>query len=281
MHSKLQLILIRIYFTIVSRLFPSMAVKSAHKLFHYPINTKRRYENEKSLPKAEKFDIPLYKDVTLQGYRWGNDRHPIVLLVHGWSTTSRSMSHFTEALLKHHYQVISYDALRHGQTKGQLSDLANWADSVHAVLKQVGKVECIIAHSFGGAAVTVASRLGLHTKKLVFIAPIHNVSTVANSFAKHLHIPLTIVDKMREYTWNKNKQGFQKYGESWADIFDSTFHVPTLIFHDKEDREISIEHSQILCQKWTWAILKTTTRLGHRKILDDESVVKETLAFLS
>ena len=31
---------------------------------------------------------------------------------------------------------------------------------------------------------------------------------------------------------------------------------------------------------WTWVTLKQTNRLGQRAILDDETVVKETLAFI-
>ena len=122
MHNRLQLTVIRIYFTIVSRLFPSLAVASAHKLFHYPVNTKRKNRNEVPLPAPDKFDIALYDDLTLQGYRWGDRSHPKVLLVHGWSTTSRSMSHFTDIFLKNNYQVISYDALRHGASKGKFSE---------------------------------------------------------------------------------------------------------------------------------------------------------------
>ncbi|WP_295418891.1 alpha/beta hydrolase [Sulfurovum sp.] len=280
MHHPIQLKLIRLYFAIVSRLFPSLAVVSAHRLFHYPVNTTRKYRNELSLPKAEKFTIPLYKNVTLQGYKWGNEADPSVLLVHGWSTTSRSMSHFIHALLEANYQVITYDALRHGETKAELSDLANWADSVRAALKQTGQVECIIAHSFGSAAVTVASKLGLNTKKLVLIAPIHNVITVSSSFAKRLGIPPAIVEKMRDYTWEQNRQRFELYGKDWNDLFNSSFHVPTLIFHDKGDREIGIEHSHALCQKWPWAVLRETTGLGHRKILDDEEIIEKTLDFI-
>jgi len=114
MHSPLQVKLIRFYFRLVAPLFPKLAVYSAHKLFHYPVNSKRKNRNELPLPTPKLFDIPLYKDVTLQGYSWGEVNHPKVLLVHGWSTTSQSMTHFTDALLKSHYQVISYDALRHG-----------------------------------------------------------------------------------------------------------------------------------------------------------------------
>jgi pimeloyl-ACP methyl ester carboxylesterase len=280
MHHPLQIKLIRLYFGLVTPLFPKLAIYSAHRLFHYPINSKRKNRNALPLPTPELFDIPLYESVTLQGYRWGEANHPKVLLIHGWSTTSQSMTHFTDALLKSHYQIISYDALRHGDSHGSFSDLASWADSVHAALAEVGEVECIIAHSFGGAAVTVASKLELQTKKLALIAPIHDISAVADNFAKHLGIPLNIVKEMRAYTWEHNKANFEKYGKDWHDIVTSDFHVPTLIYHDKEDREIPIMHSELLCQKWTWTELRPTEGLGHRKILDDDAVVEGVVAFI-
>jgi pimeloyl-ACP methyl ester carboxylesterase len=280
MHVKLQLILIRLYFAITSRLFPSLAVISAHRFFHHPTKTKKSNPNEKPLPKAKKFTIKLYEDITLQGYRWGDKNHPIVFLVHGWSSTSKSMSHFTDLLLKHNYQVISYDAIRHGQSNGKLSDLASWADSVQAILDYVGEVECIIAHSFGCAAVTVASNLGLSTKKLVFIAPIHNVNTILKRFGEQLGIPTHILERMKDYTWKYNKQRFEVYGKNLEDIFHSKFHVPTLIFHDSEDKEVNIENAKALCQQWPWAVLKETHGLGHRRILYDEKVVEETIEFI-
>lgn len=268
------------YFTLISRLFPSLAIGSAHTLFHYPVNSKRKNRNEVTLPASHKFNIPLYDDLILQGYRWGNTDHPKVLLVHGWSTTSRSMSHFTDILLQNNYQVISYDALRHGASKAKHSDLASWADSVRAVMKKIGPVECIVAHSFGGAAVTVASKLGLETKKLVLVAPIHDIISVADNFATHLHIPLQIVKEMRSYTWEQNKTNFEKYGTNWHDIVISDFHVPTLLFHDKEDNEIGIKHSEQICKMWPWAKLVPTEGLGHRKILDDEGVAKGMMTFI-
>lgn len=280
MHTSLQRQIIRFYFTLISRISPSLAIRSAHKLFHYPINSQRKNRNEIILPPAHMFDIPLYDTLTLQGYRWGDPSNPIVLLVHGWSTTSRSMSHFADILLKHNYQVVSYDALRHGHSKGKSSDLAGWADSVQAVMRSIGPVECIIAHSFGGAAVTVASKLGLDTKKLVLVAPIHDISSVADNFAKNLHIPLNIVKKMRDYTWNQNKDNFSKYGTNWYDIVSSDFHVPTLILHDSNDKEIGLEHSKQISKMWPWSTLIITQGLGHRKILDDKKVAKDILHFI-
>ncbi len=280
MHNRLQRFFIRLYFCLTSHIFPKLAVYSAHRLFHYPINSKRKNRNAMPLPASELFTIALYEGIELQGYRWGEKKYPKVLLVHGWSTTSQSMTHFTDALLKAHYQVISYDALRHGDSANSFSDLASWADSVRAVIKDIGGVECIIAHSFGGSAVTVASKLGLDTKKLALIAPIHDITAVADDFAKRLDIPHDIVEKMRAYTWSHNQTHFEQYGKNWQDILDSPFHVPTLIYHDMQDREIPIFHSELLCKKWTWAELRPTTGLGHRTILDDDAVVQGVLKFI-
>jgi len=257
-----------------------LGVYSAHKLFHYPVNTKRKNKNALPLPTPELFNIPLYDNVTLQGYRWGKETDPKVLLVHGWSTTSKSMTHFANILLKNNYQVISYDAMRHGKSEKSFSDLSNWADSVQMAMKSIGEVECIVAHSFGGAAVTVASKLGLNTKKLALVAPIHDIGAVVDDFAKRLGISAEIIKKMRDYTWNHNKSNFEKYGKDWQDILRSDFHVPTLIQHDKDDREIPIKHSKLLCEKWTWAKLIPTEGLGHRKILDDDTVAQNILNFI-
>jgi len=281
MHSDLQLKLIRFYFSLVSSLAPGLAVYSAHKLFHYPVNTQRKNRDERPLPKSEHFAIPLYDNVTLQGYRWGEHSKPAVLLVHGWSTTSRSMSHITEQLLKEGYQVFSYDALRHGNSQREFADLASWADSVQAALKSIGPVECIIAHSFGAAAVTVASKLGLSTQKLVLISPIHDIQAVADRFAGHFGIADEIIHEMTKYTWQQNREAFEKYGKGWKDILKSDFHVPTLLIHDDEDREIGIKHSREIQEIWPWAELITTHGLGHRRILDDGEVVHQVLNFVN
>ncbi len=281
MHSQWQLKLIRFYFFLLSILFPKLAVYSAHKLFHYPVNTTRKNRDEVPLPKAEQFTITLYDDWILQGYRWGRKEVPQVLLVHGWSTTSRSMSLIIHSLLKQGYSVISYDAPRHGKSQKKFADLATWADAVRASLEEVGRVECIVAHSFGAAAVTVASKLGLQTKRLVFIAPIHDISSVADKFAVHFGIKKELIKNMRNYTWQTNKKHFGKYGKNWQNIVQSNFCVPTLLFHDKDDKEIGIEHSRQILKMWPCAKLITTEELGHRSILDDKKVVKDLLNFLS
>ena len=46
------------------------------------------------------------------------------------------------------------------------------------VLNTIGHVECIVAHSLGAGAVTIASNLGLSTKKIVLIAGMFDAKEV-------------------------------------------------------------------------------------------------------
>ncbi len=280
MYSKWQQKLICTYFKLISPIAPDFATRCAYRLFHYPIDTRRKHRNEKPLPIPEHFSVSLDNGKMLQCYAWGDEHAPAVLLVHGWSTNARSMSHLIDALLQRGYRVVSYDAPRHGKSKAKRADLSDWANCVRSVLTHIGHVRCIAAHSFGAAAVTVASKRGLDTDKLLFFAPIHDVVSVSNDFAQELCIPESVVKLMRQYTWHKNRVNFESFGKSWEDLFYTTLQVPTLIFHDINDKRIPIAHSEKLSSRWPWAILVRTKGLGHRKILDDESLIEQSCRFI-
>ncbi len=280
MHSKWQQRLICIYFKLISPVAHDFAARCAYRLFHYPVDTKRKHWNEKPLPTPKDFTVSLDNGNVLQCYAWGDEHAPAVLLVHGWSTNARSMSHLIDALLQRGYRVISYDALRHGKSKAKRADLADWANSVRAVLAHIGHVRCIAAHSFGAAAVTVASKQRLNSDKLLFFAPIQDVISIAERFAQKLCIPDQIVKAMQTHTWIQNRKNFEAYGRDWEDLFNSSCHLPTLVFHDQDDSFVPIAHSHRLCQRWPWAKLIITKGLGHRKILDDQEVIRESIAFI-
>ena len=273
--------LIRSYFTLVSKISPYLSMKSAYKLFHTPIKMPQRKKEVKLLESAETFLVHVDADITIQAYRWGELNNPIILIVHGWSSSSTNMSLYIQKLLKMDYQVISYDAIGHGKSKGGFSSLYNWTKVLRTVLKEVGEVHCILAHSLGCASVTIASNLGLNSSKLVLISPLNNAVAVTDRFGIYFHIPLKHIEKMRTYTWGKDKEGFLKYGKDWQDIFISDFKVPTLIVHDKDDEEISIEDARLLQKSWTWAKLIETNNLGHRRILYDKHVIREVLGFIA
>jgi len=272
--------LIRIYFKVTSRFFPKLATKSAYRLFHMPMLTKRRESEEKLAEKADKWYIQVDEFTTLQAYRWGKKENPLVLIIHGWSSSATGMSLCISTLLKNNYQVVSYDAINHGGSRGSVSDLCSWAKSVSAVVESLGEVECIVAHSLGAASVTLASNLGLESNKIVLISPMNDANAVTDRFGNYFGISLDIIHNMREYTWKLNRGFIDLYGKDWKDILVSDFHVPTLIIHDKNDEEISINDSKILLKTWNWAKFIETKGLGHRKILYSRKVMSDIVDFI-
>lgn len=273
------LIPIKLFFAVSSRIAPFLAVRVAEKLFTTPFHSKRRDIEHEMLESAERFLIPMGKNRKLTGYRWGNKTDPVILLVHGWTATATCFVNFIDPLLERGYQVISYDAIAHGETSGVSVSLTEWADTVIAVMENIGKVHCIIGHSLGAGAVVIASTLKLETDKIVLISPVTDISKVTDQFAKALSIPTRIMEKMHQYAWKKYYTSASKFGSNWDEVFDSEFKVPTLIIHDTNDKEIDISNSEKLAKQWSWAEFMKTKRLGHRRILLNPDVITTTLSF--
>lgn len=274
-------ILIKLFFVISSRLFPFLAVRAAEKLFTTPFHSKRRDVEKEMLESAERFTIPMGKHQQLTGYRWGKKEDPVILFVHGWTATATCFINFIDPLLDKDYQVVSYDSIAHGATSGVSVSLTEWADTVLASMKKIGKVHCIVGHSLGSGAIVIASSLKLQTDKLILISPVADISKVTDQFAKALSIPKRIMEKMHQYAWRKYYLSASKYGDNWSDVFVSDFKVPTLIIHDVNDKEIDVSNARKLAKQWSWAELIETKRLGHRRILLNPDVITAALQFVT
>ncbi len=270
----------RLYFSLIGKLAPTFVTQKAFILFHTPHSYRRSDIENEWLEKAEHFTF-TFQTYDIAGYRWGKEGNPKVLIVHGWTGVATSMYRIIDDLVEKGYQVISYDAIGHGKSSGGLSTLSQWADCLRAMNDFVGEVECIVAHSLGGVTTFVASKLGLKTKKIVLIAPFCNPTEIIDKwFGERLNIPSSVLKKLPEYFWDKQKDGLLKYGEDWSDIFDSNYKVPTLIIHDKEDKEVSEKNVATCCERWLWAELVETKGLGHRRILYDKDTVEKIVSFV-
>lgn len=272
---------LKLFFTISSRITPFIAVRVAEKLFTTPFHSKRRDVEHEMLESAERFLIPMGKSRQLTGYRWGEKTDPVILLIHGWMATGTCFINFIDPLLTKGYQVISYDAIAHGETAGVSVSLTEWADTVVAVMNELGKVHCIMGHSLGAGAIVIASSLKLETDKVILISPVADISKVTDQFAKALSIPKKIMEKMHQYAWKKYYSSASKYGANWGEIFESDFQVPTLIIHDINDKEIDVSNARKLAKQWAWAEIMETKRLGHRRILLDPDVITRSLKFIT
>jgi pimeloyl-ACP methyl ester carboxylesterase len=55
---------------------------------------------------------------------------------------------------------------------------------------------------------------------------------------------------------------------------------PTLIVHDRHDREVRWEDGAAIAGAWPQSQLVTTEGLGHRRILQDASVIARIASFI-
>lgn len=272
----------RILFPIFSWLAPNLAIRLAALLFTTPFRKRTLSDMEKEvLSNATRLNIPYKSGNKLVAYRWGKPSDPIILFVHGWTGTASSFVMFIEPLVSRGYQVVAYDGPAHGSSPGKTANLIEWTDSVRAVIQELNQVYCVIGHSLGAAAILVASSAGMKTDKIVMIAPFNDIISITEAFATHLSIPVKTIVGMREYIAVRYQQRLARYGNDWNDIFHSEFKVPTLILHDKHDREIPWENAMAISEQWPWARFITTQGLGHRRILIDVEVVKHVTEFIS
>jgi hypothetical protein len=53
-----------------------------------------------------------------------------------------------------------------------------------------------------------------------------------------------------------------------------------MIFHDKNDRAVSYEHTKFAADRIPLVTLETTIGLGHKRILSDMSVIEKTIGYI-
>jgi hypothetical protein len=56
--------------------------------------------------------------------------------------------------------------------------------------------------------------------------------------------------------------------------------LPLLVFHDRNDVDVPWKDGAAIARAWSGARLVTTTGLGHQRILRDQRVVREAVAFV-
>ena len=145
------------------------------------------------------------------------------------------------------------------------------------MVAQEGPAHAVIAHSLGAAATVYAMTLGLEVGRAVFVGPTGGPRDWAEQFRRQLGVPGHVMTAMRE----KSERWL---GARWEE-FDipalaRSQAIPLLVLHDQDDAEVPWTDGAAIAQAWPGARLVTTTGLGHRRILRDESVVGQAIAFV-
>lgn len=255
----------------------NLVTKFASRLFMTPLKhkiPKRELEMDRQA-RQEMIHIPaINKNIVV--YHYG-DSEKKVLLVHGWSGRGTQLVKFADEILNQGYSTISFDAPAHGKSETKTTLMPEFIAAILELEKLYGSFDYAIGHSLGGMSLLNSVKQGLAIKKLVTIGSGDIIEDITKTFVKQLELQPIVSDKMR--TFYETKFGVLLHDFS-AHLAAKEVTIPTLVVHDENDIEVPIKCAINIHKHLPNGELFITKRLGHRKILGEETVIRKSIDFL-
>ena len=279
---RLGLWLMRVVFRLISALHPPTAARLAFWVYATP--RRRVFEpNEETrslLGEAEAFPIP-YSDGQLRGWAWGPKQARTVVVAHGWSDSPMGVLPLLVALREAGFRVLTFEAHGHGAHGAKKSSPVKFADGILAAAGVVPNPYAVVAHSLAAGATVMASRIGLSAERLVLISPLTSVPDHTEQFGDKVGFSRDVMRRMRKIAWEYSEPSSSNYGQDWDEVFQAPGRPGVLVFHDSTDRIVPRSHINRLLRAWPASQFIETHALGHHRILQDATVVKQLTSFLT
>ena len=265
----------RAVFRILWKISPNLAVDRATRLLLTPPRQAFSDAEMAALEEASLRPVPLTSG-RLVAWRWGRAADPAVVLVHGWGGRGTQLRALIEPLLGRGFSVVTYDAPGHGMSGRGESSFPQFVLALNAVLDRFGPVHAIVGHSMGGAVAALAMAQRPSVSCAVLIAPPASLSDATRRVADALRWP----EALRVAIQQRIERCFDvKWSEFEAE--KASGGQPMLIVHDREDREVPLADGHRHQRNWPRARLLETRGLGHRRVLDDATVIRAVADFVA
>ena len=202
---------------------------------------------------------------------------PVVLLVHGWGGRASQMGKIAQSLADNGYKAISFDGFAHGESPGTQTTALEFAAIIRHIQQRVGSFQAIIGHSLGGMAAGIAISAGVKADRLITIGSPTSITRIIEDFCTIINGGQKIADYLNYF--------LQGYAACPLDTFSlaqigKNLQLPGLIIHDKQDKEVAYDQAIALDKSWENGRLLLTERLGHARILRDETLIEQIMNFI-
>jgi pimeloyl-ACP methyl ester carboxylesterase len=266
--------LIRFLFGITQTLAPSLADKWSVSLFLSPRRSPFTEAGKRMLKKVEIFDIKA-NGKSLKAYRMGEG--PEVVCLHGWAGKATQFSFIADALVKAGFTFVAVDAWAHGMNPGKSASMFDFADAFSTVLNKCENPIAVIGHSLGAAGISFAVSEGTAIPKLITLGAPALANDILDSFRDIIQAKPRTNEAIRVACRAMFNRDFDEV--TMSRTFESV-KVPVFGIHGEEDFDVGIHHLDAL--KALNPDMKTmrVPNLGHRRILKDETTVREIVRFI-
>lgn len=270
----------RIALSATERLWPSLAVRAACRLFLTPLPPKW-FNRSKNWGKQWRIESWPFEDASVTLYSQPSNG-PVVLLVHGWGGHAGQMRPIADALAAQGMHPVILDLPAHGRSAGMTSNLPQFARAIEYVTarldEQGNTVHALVSHSLGACAAAYAVGRSLPVERLVLIAPAASPPAYTRMFAHVFGLS------------ERTRAAMQRRIEVREGILMPNFEphatgprirTQTLVVHDRNDTVNRFADGEAYVAAVNGARMLGTEGLGHRGILKADEVVDAVTAFLA
>ncbi len=197
-------------------------------------------------------------------------RGPTVALVHGWQASAAHLKPVGDRLVDAGYTVVTWDMPAHGETKGSMTSLPEFIETLEGAARLVGPLHGVVAHSLGATAATIAMSRGLSVESAVLVAPMPSFDFALDEFSKILGLS----QELREVAARgaEERVGLSRREADLRRLPRPT--ARTAIAHDRDDVRVPFQSSSELADAWALRELFATSGLGHKRVLSDEGLLE-------
>jgi len=262
------------------RLWPALAVRAAYRLFGTPLPL--RWQRARSgWDSSWRIESWPFESANLTLYTTAQPPDaPTALLVHGWGGNAAQMRPLAQALMQRGLRPVIVEMPAHGRSAGSQSNLPQFTRAIEytrARLQQQGH-DVQVARRRGEMLVALAQAAarGLEVPRLVLLAPPASPLQFTRMFAHAFGLRESVRAAMQRRIEAREGILMARFE---PESVGPRIHVPTLVVHDRGDAVNRFADGEAFTRAIAQDRLIATDGLGHRKLLQDDEVLRQVTEF--
>ena len=246
----------------------------AHALLKEVLTPKRRARQRLAEPLRDALHVEIESPAgKIAAWRLGQG--PAVLLVHGWQDDNSLWAPLISALSEIGVASVAFDLPGHGFSGDAPCSPSSAAAAFEHVARQLGPIDAVVAHSFGGPVTGFALLNGFTARRIVLIAPPRGRNRRWFDFAEERGIGKDVVHRARELY--AAEAGLR----ASFDLAEVASPIETLVLHSMDDDAVEWDNGDAIAKQWPNAELALCDGLGHRMIAQDRGVIERIVNFVA
>jgi len=265
---------IRLFFTLISPIFPGLAGKMAFELFQRPHSKKTRerelalYSNftERRIAHPEE-DLYIYEKGPKTGYP--------LLMIHGWDSNPGSMYAIADRFQKDGFKVMVLGLPAHGKSRLKKSNMVHSSRVIRHLLEKEGLNGSfsMITHSFGSGATSLALKESAFSiDKMIFLTTPDRIWDIFVDFRTMIKLGKRAYQKLVVMIERLTPIKLKDFNIS--EFLLDVDYKELVIFHDQADKILPFKNAESVKKTNPKAELIALSGKGHYRLLWDEEVIE-------